>query len=234
MQRNWMVAGIIGVVASGAATALMAQTEGGLPPAVFEKLKTLIVDPDVRMTVSKVDHERLVVRRLDIVDEKGVIRMTLAGRSPNGIMDGVEYRRACPVSGITLYDERGSERGGFGIADIPGAAAVLASDHANHDAIGWRVMPDGSVMFAMNGREQIISEPRLGNKLVPGLNAKSRLSMNLAPDGSPSIELADKEGRARIRLATGSDGGGEIQFLNEEGRIIQRISGEGLQGMNAK
>lgn len=228
MQWNWMVAGIVGVVAAGAATAVTAQAEGGLPPAVFEQLKTIIVGTDVPMTVSKVDHERLVVRRLDIVDEKGVIRMTLAGRSTNGILDGVEYRRAFPVSGITLYDEKGSERGGFGIADVPGAAAVLASDHAHHDAIGWRVMPDGSVMFAMNGREPMIREPRLGNKLVPGLNAKSRLSMNLAPDGSPSIELADKEGRPRIRLATGADGAGEIQFLNADGKVVQRLSGEGL------
>jgi len=226
MESKWLLLGV-GLIAAGGTAAVSAQ-QGGLPPAVLEKLKTIIVGTEVSMTVGKVDHDRLVVRRLDVVDEKGTIRMTLAGNGPNGILDGVEYRRAFPTSGITFYDDKGSERGGLGLGDIPGSAVVMASDHANGDAIGWRVMPDGSIMFAMNGRDAMIREPSLGNKLMPGLNAKSRLSMNLAPDGTPSIELADKEGRARIRLATGADGAGEIQFLNADGKIVQRLSGEGL------
>lgn len=228
MQVKWLLLGIGLVAAAG--TAVSAQ-QGGLPPGMLEKLKTIIVDTDVNMVIEKPDHDRLAVRRLDIVDEKGVIRMTLAAGSTQGVLEGIAYKRAFPVSGITLYDENGSERGGLGVADVPGSAVVVASDHANHDAIGWQVRPDGSVSFAMNGREPMIREPALGNRLVYGLNAKSRLSMNLAADGTPSLELADKEGRARIRLVTGVGGAGEIQFLNEAGKVVQTLSAEGLVGI---
>lgn len=218
-------------VAAGAAAAVSAQ-QGG-QSAILERIKSIIIDPNVVTEVVKPDHERLAVRRLDIVDENGTVRMTLAGRGPNALLDGVEYKRSFSVSGMTFYDSKGSERGGIGVADIPGSAVVLASDHAHHDAVGWRVMPDGSVSFSMMGREPMVREPSLGNKLLPGIAAKARLSMNLAPDGSPSLELADKQGRARIRLATSADGSGEIQFLNEEGKVVQRLSGEGLQGLGS-
>lgn len=82
------------------------------------------------------DYERLVVRRLDVVDENGVIRMVLAAPTPAPILDGIQYRRAFPISGLTIYDKSGSERGGLGVADIEGSAVMLAQDHANTDAIG--------------------------------------------------------------------------------------------------
>ena len=227
-----IVLGIGAVVAAGGATAAVS-VDQGTQSAILERIKSLIVNPNVATEAVKPDHERLAVRRLDIVDDNGTVRMTLAGRGVNPLLDGVEYKRSFSVSGITFYDAKGSERGGVGVADIPGSAVVLASDHAHHDAVGWRVMPDGSVSFMMNGREPMIREPSLGNKLLPGIAAKTRLSMNLAPDGSPSLELADKQGRARIRLATGADGSGEIQFLDEKGKVVQRLSGEGLEAKGA-
>lgn len=52
--------------------------------------------------VEKADHERLAVRRIDVVDENGVIRMILASSTPPQIVDGIHYKRTFPVSGITL------------------------------------------------------------------------------------------------------------------------------------
>jgi hypothetical protein len=43
-----------------------------------------------------------------------------------------------------MYDDKGNERGGLGIADIEGSAAMLAQEHPNVQAIGWRVSPDGA------------------------------------------------------------------------------------------
>src|SRR5206468_2074185 len=103
--------------------------------------------------------------------EKGTIRLSLGAPTPAPIIDGVQYRRAFPVSGVVFYDERGSERGGMGIADIPGGAAVLASDHENVDAIGWRVMPDGSTSFQINQKPPAKREPAIGNRIRPGSDA---------------------------------------------------------------
>lgn len=173
----------------------------------------------------KIDQERLTVRRVDIVDESGVIRMTLAAPTPLPIIDGVEYRRAFPVSGLVIYDKDGSERGGFGVADVEGSAVVAAQDHANTDAIGWRISPDGSVSFLINERPPIVRDPALRGHIVPASGA-SRIKMDVAADGSPSIALADKQNHPRVRLTLTKEGFGAIEFLDAKGKIIDTLAPE--------
>jgi len=175
--------------------------------------------------VDKVDHDRLAVRRLDIVDEKGVIRMVIAAPTPPPIVDGIQFKRAFPVSGLVMFDKNGSERGGFGVADIEGSAAVLAQDHTNGDAIGWRVMPDGSVMFVMNERAPIKHDPSLGGKMVPD-TGPNRVKLSIAANGTPSIDLADKQERPRLRLTVTDEGFGSIEFLDAQGRVVNSITPE--------
>src|SRR6187402_2107048 len=113
----------------------------------LDKLKQTILTETPQTKVDKVDNEHLVVRRIDVVDDKGTIRMTLAAPTPPPIIDGIQYKRAFPASGLTIFDKDGNERGGYGVADIEGSAVVAAQDHINGDAIGWRIMPDGSIVF---------------------------------------------------------------------------------------
>jgi hypothetical protein len=137
---------------------------------------------------------------------------------------------ARPVAGITLFDQHGSERGGFGVADIEGSAAVLAQDHVNGDAIGWRVMPDGSVAFVMNERPPMIREPALGNRLVPGVQSASRIRMAVGADGTPSIAFGDKQDRPRVRI-TITEGHGAIEFLDAAGKVIESVAPEARQAV---
>jgi hypothetical protein len=191
-----------------------------------ELLKKNIVSRTPQTRATKVDHERLTARRIDIVDENGVIRMTLAAPTPEPIIDGIQYKRAFPVSGFVVYDRNGSERGGFGVADIEGSAVVLAQDHANVDAIGWRVMPDGSVSFMINQRPPVTREPELGNAIVPALNAPARVEMRVSADGAPSIALSDKESRPRLRLTVTEAGHGAIEFLDAAGKVVETFAPE--------
>lgn len=131
-------------------------------------LQRIIASRSPETTVATPDHDRITAQRIDIVDENGVIRMTLSGRTPAPIIDGIQYRRAFNVAGLVLYDDKGSERGGFGTADVAGGMAVLALDHPAMDAIGWRVSPDGEVAFSINQAPPLLREPALGNRLVPG------------------------------------------------------------------
>ena len=191
----------------------------------LEQLKRLIVSETPETKAQKVDHERLVVRRIDVVDENGTIRMMLAAPTPPPILDGIQYRRVFPVAGMVLFDKNGSERGGVGVADIEGSATVLAQDHVNGDAVGWRVMPDGSVSFQMNERAAIVREPGLGNRIVPAAGA-SRITMNIAANGTPSIALADKQDRPRLRLTVTDEGFGAIEFLSADGKVIETFAPE--------
>ncbi|MGB3394519.1 MAG: hypothetical protein WA956_02215 [Stenotrophomonas sp.] len=196
----------------------------------LETLERIIESRTPETRVAAPDQERITARRIDIVDENGVIRMTLSGRTPAPVIDGIQYKRVFNVAGMVLYDESGSERGGFGTADVPGGAAVLALDHPALDAIGWRVSPDGEVSFSINQAPPLLREPKLDNRLVPGVQAPTRIRMLVAADGTPSIALNDKGDRTRLRLTVTDEGYGAIEFLDAEGKVVHTLAPEaGLQ-----
>ncbi|MGO4625576.1 MULTISPECIES: hypothetical protein [Stenotrophomonas] len=186
----------------------------------------MIVSTSPQTRVDAPDKERITARRIDIVDENGVIRMTLSGQTPPPIIDGIQYKRAFNVAGMVLYDHKGSERGGFGTADVEGGMAVLALDHPAMDAIGWRVSPDGDVRFSINQAPPLIREPRLDNRLIPGVQTPTRIEMAVAADGTPAIALNDQQDRARLRLTVTPEGYGAIEFLDAQGRVIHTLAPE--------
>lgn len=195
----------------------------------IEALEPLIQSRSPETRVETPDHDRITARRIDIVDDDGVIRMTLAGATPSPIIDGIQYKRVFNVAGLILYDENGSERGGFGTADVEGGAAVLALDHPAMDAIGWRVSPDGGVSFIINEAPPLVRDPALDNRLVPGVAAATRMKLAVAPDGTPAIALHDKADRPRLRLTVTAEGYGAIEFLNAAGEVIQTLAPEADQ-----
>ena len=199
-------------------------TESQAPkrPSV-EQLQKLIVSESPQTRVEKPDQERITARRIDIVDEKGVIRMTLSGQTPAPIIDGLQYKRAFNVAGMVLYDDKGSERGGFGTADVNGGMAVLALDPPAMDAIGWRVSPDGETRFSINQAPPLVREPKLGDRLIPGVQTPTRIQMVVGADGTPAIALNDKADRPRLRLTVTEEGYGAIEFLDAEGRVVQSL-----------
>lgn len=217
--RPWILGALVllGVGAS-------AQEPSTSPALAQIKKNILNMNPETR--VEKVDSDRLRVRRLDIVDDTGRIRMSLGAPTPPPILGGIQYKRAFPVSGVTLFDAQGNERGGFGVADIPGSALILASDHENVDAIGWRVMPDGAVTFSINQKPPVRREPALDNRMLPAVEAPTRISFHLEPDGTPSIALADQGDHPRLRLTVTPEGFGAIEFLDSQGKVIHRIAPE--------
>lgn len=198
----------------------VAQSVAHQQPPSLDQLRRMISNSSPQTTATKVDHERLTVRRLDVVDDNGVIRVVLAGEVPEPIIDGIQYKRAFQPAGITFYDEDGSEKGGAGTG--PGGIAVSAMDYPNSDAVGWRVLPDGSAMIALNQRPPQVRVREFGNKLVP-MPAPTRLKLAVTPDGAPSIELTDKQARPRLRLLVNDSGEGAIEFLDAEGRVVQNF-----------
>jgi hypothetical protein len=190
-------------------------------------LQKIISDESPQLRVDTVDHERITAKRIDIVGDDGTIRMTLSANTPPPIIDGLQYKRAFDVAGMILYDAKGSERGGFGVADTPaGTAAVLALDHPAMDAAGWRVSPDGSVMFVINQAPPLIREPALGNRLVPGVESPTRIKLSVAADGTPAIALADAGNQPRVRMTVTGEGYGAIEFLDAAGKVVHVMAPE--------
>ena len=226
MPRPFALAlGLVPLLLPFAAQAQSAEADAPRRPSL-QTLESIIETRDPETRIEAVDHDRISARRIDIVDEDGTIRMTLAAETPAPIIDGIQYRRAFGVSGLILYDEKGSERGGFGVADVDGGMAVLALDHPAMDAIGWRVSPDGSVAFTINQAPPLIREPGLGDRLVPGVETSTRIRLSVAADGTPAVALADKADRPRVRMTVTPEGYGAIEFLNAAGEVIHVLAPE--------
>lgn len=52
---------------------------------------------------------------------------------------------------MILYDDMGSECGGFGVVDMfVGIVVVFVLDYLVMDVVGWWVLLDGLVMFVIN------------------------------------------------------------------------------------
>jgi hypothetical protein len=171
-----------------------------------------------------VDQDHLTVHRIDVVDDKGVVRLMIAAPTPDPVIGGKAYHRAFPVSGIVLFDDKGGERGGFGVADVPGSAPVLALDHDNMDAIGWKVLPDGSVTFQMNQRPP--EEKDAAGKIVPARRSVTPVLLRVAPDGTPALTLTDKQERPRVRLTVTAEGFGALEFLDASGKVVETYAPE--------
>jgi hypothetical protein len=166
--------------------------------------------------------DRVKLHRLDIVDDKGVVRLTLASPTPAPLVGGKAYKRQFPASGLVLYDANGDERGGMAVADVPGSAPVLALDHANTDAIGWRVMPDGSISFGMFERPPLKANPATGRPAIAA-TAASRVNVTVAADGTPTLSLGDKDSHPRVRISVTPEGYGEIEFLDAQGKVVSAM-----------
>lgn len=142
--------------------------------------------------------------------------MTLAAEAPDPVLEGVEKPRVAPFSGIVIRDEEGNERGGLGHLGGANGRVLWALDHPSYDAVGTVVADDGSVTFLMN-QAPSASAGR------DGVECATRLRLNLAPDGTPEVSLADAHDRPRLRLSLRADGAGAIEFLNAAGDVVHAI-----------
>lgn len=72
--------------------------------------------------------QSLTVKRLAVVDDKGVERVIIAAPLPDPIVHGKRFKREGVISGILIYDSKADERGGYVTNDGESAGAFLTLD----------------------------------------------------------------------------------------------------------
>jgi hypothetical protein len=75
--------------------------------------------------------QNLRVRRLEVVDQKGIARVIISAPLPGPVINGKHGKRDTPMSGILIYDPKGNERGGYGTSDAADLSALLTLDSEN-------------------------------------------------------------------------------------------------------
>jgi hypothetical protein len=78
----------------------------------------------------------------------------------------------------------------------------------------------------MNQAPPLLREPELGDRLVPGVSSPTRVTLSVAPDGTPAVALADAEGQSRVRMTVTPEGYGAIEFLNAAGEVVHTLAPE--------
>jgi hypothetical protein len=82
-------------------------------------------------TAQAAQPESLTVKRLAVVDEKGIERVVISAPLPEPIINGKRGKRDSPVSGVMIYDPKGNERGGYVTSDGKDLGALLTLDSEN-------------------------------------------------------------------------------------------------------
>lgn len=213
----------------------------GLAPAVQaqeadaaereQRILELVKDRDPEVRVDRVDMERLRVRRIDVVDEDGTIRMTIAGVLPDPVVDGIQYQRSVPVSGIMVRDEEGNERGGFGY-NMGLDGPMIALDHPTGEGAGFAIQDDGTALSFLGAAREPLRSDSLDGALLPGGTGRpeSTVRTMIGPDGLPSLVLTDREGRSRVRITLTEEGYGAIEFLDADGDVVESLVPEREEG----
>lgn len=201
-----------------------ALAQEGEPSEREQRMLELVRDRDPETTVDEVDMERLRVRRIDVVDEEGTIRMTIAGVLPDPVVDGVQYQRSVPVSGIMVRDDEGNERGGFGF-NMGLDGPMIALDHPTGEGAGFAIQDDGTALSFLGAAREPLRSDSLDGALLPGGTGhpQSAVRTRIGPDGRPSLVLTDREGRSRVRVTLTEEGYGAIEFLDADGEVVEAL-----------
>jgi len=190
----------------------------------YDPLDTM-TDRNPQLKFEKLDKERIVTRRIDLVDDDGIVRLTLGAPLPNPIIDGIEYSRSRPVNGLMLRDEKGNERGGIAFLDGLNWPAIIL-DHEASEAAGLIVRKDGSMQFLMIQPGAQKRDPRVDNRVVPSGGGPTRLALSVPASGAPAVELNDENSRPRIRMTLTKEGYGSLEFLSADGKVVRAITPE--------
>jgi hypothetical protein len=128
--------------------------------------------------------QKLRVRELAVVDERGTERVLIAAPLPEPMILGKRGTRGGgTLSGIIIADATGTERGGYATGDGY-ANAILTLDGQGHQTVLLLAEPDGSTLFRIwNGDKGSVT---MGVQDNPFLNLKQNgKPLFLAPPDNP-------------------------------------------------
>jgi hypothetical protein len=164
------------------------------------------------------------VRRINLAEPDGTLRMVISGRDrlPGVIVKGKEQPKFDrPGAGMLFYNNEGSEDGG-----------LLFGGHRNEK--GEVVDSGGSLSFDKYGEAgQIVQlagvddkDARFAGLAVSdytGPNRNRRVWVGRTADGTASVSLMDANGRKRIVMQVSGDGSPSLVFLDDKGHMIQQL-----------
>ena len=196
------------------------------------------------------DPEEITARRINIVDDNGVVRLRLFNGSsvPSVVLNGQTVPRNVSMAGMAgfaFYNEGGEECGGLIYGN---RRAILAFDQYQQDEIlglSYHEGADGKRRygFYVEQRPEIpmlqklaIVEPVMAMDDGPDKTAAiqrlveqglwgdvPRVMIEKTAEGEAVLGLADSKGRTRVRMTVDADDTPRIEFLDASGEVTYRL-----------
>ena len=114
-----------------------------------------VIFVNVPFKVHAAPPENLRVRRLAVVDEKGIERVVMSAPLPEPVINGKVGKRDTPMSGLLIYDPNGNERGGYGTSDATDLSALLTLDSQNDQVFtAYANAVSGATVWVSNEKHQ--------------------------------------------------------------------------------
>ncbi len=127
--------------------------------------------------------QKLRVRELAVVDDRGIERVLIAAPLPDPMIAGKRHNRGGVISGIIISDATGTERGGYATGDSY-ANAIFTLDGQGFQTTLLLAEPDGSTMFRIWNQDK--GSLTMGVEDNPFLNLKlNGKSLFTAPADNP-------------------------------------------------
>jgi hypothetical protein len=137
---------------------------------------------------------------LMILNEEGFDRIAVGDPVPDPNIG----RRIAPSSGITIHDEQGFERGGYGYLD---GRVVLGLDHPGREGV--------ALVLGPKGRAGIVISPESGRGgMFIGIDSTH---------GSNGLFMRDSSGAERARLGVWPDQSTSLEVRDKGGARVSRI-----------
>jgi hypothetical protein len=168
--------------------------------------------------------DEMTVRRIHVVDEKGVVRMVIAGDAPDPIYRGQRLPRSIAPAAIIWRDEDGNESGGLVTAPLADGRKmrIITFDftHQPTDAVrmGTFESPDGERWMA--GFEAFDRVPYSPGPIKSSQGV--RRVMLGTREADAGLTILDPQERERIRMHVDAKGVAVFEILDEAGKVVFR------------
>jgi hypothetical protein len=164
--------------------------------------------------------DEIRVHRINVVEPDGTLRMVISNkdRLPPVIVKGVEhpeFGEPRPQAGMIFYNDEGTENGG-----------LIFGGHKNEK--GEVVDSGGSLSFDKYGASQIVQLAGVDDKdnKFAGLAVNDpthRIWIGRKDDNASVVALMDAKGKKRIVIQVAGDGTASLDFLDAEGHVVKRL-----------
>jgi hypothetical protein len=166
--------------------------------------------------------DEIDVRRINVREPDGTLRLVISNRArlPGVIVQGKEQPPVDrPQAGLLFYNDEGSENGGLVFSGHRSATGEVMDS-------GGSLSFD---RYAGNQVVQLIgvddSTDHIVGLIVSDTDAQQnrRVFVGHDKDGAARVSLMDRNGRTRLQLQVAADGSPSLAFLDSSGKVVDTL-----------